>query len=258
MVSAGMEDILRDDWDRHWVDISAVSQHGPALKYRMRLILDLLDIKAKAQLVDIGSGVGDFAAAFRQRYSLVDFVGLEMSGAGVEIASRKAPWARFLQRDLLAPPTSDDTCGVRGTHAVCSEVLEHVDEPERLLRNASAYLAPGCRLVVTVPGGPITAFDRHIGHRRHYTPRELGWLLESAGYRVERLMGAGFPFFNLYRIGVALRGHRLINDVSVSAAEKAPLHVRAGFLLFNPLFRCNLPFWGWQTVAVARWPGPSA
>ncbi len=31
------------------------------------------------------------------------------------------------------------------------------------------YLAPGCRLVVTVPGGPRSAFDRHIGHRRHFS-----------------------------------------------------------------------------------------
>jgi 2-polyprenyl-3-methyl-5-hydroxy-6-metoxy-1,4-benzoquinol methylase len=36
---------------------------------------------------------------------------------------------------------------------VCSEVLEHVDRPRELLANAAAYLAPGCRLVVTVPGG---------------------------------------------------------------------------------------------------------
>ena len=27
---------------------------------------------------------------------------------------------------------------------------------------------PGCRVVITVPGGPRSAFDKHIGHRRHF------------------------------------------------------------------------------------------
>jgi glycosyltransferase involved in cell wall biosynthesis len=46
-----------------------------------------------------------------------------------------------------------------------------VDEPARLLRNARTFLAPGCHLVVTVPGGPRSASDLRIGHRRHYDPR---------------------------------------------------------------------------------------
>ena len=73
-------------------------------------------------------------------------------------------------RDLLRDPAPDAEWAGWATHAVCSEVLEHVDEPVVLLRNARSWLAPGCRLVVTVPGGPMSAFDRHIGHRRHFSP----------------------------------------------------------------------------------------
>jgi len=84
------------------------------------------------------------------------------------------------------------------THAIASEVLEHLDDPVTLLRNGMAYMAPGCRVIVTVPGGPISAFHRHIGHRRHYTPVLLRDLLTAAGFEVEVSTGIGFPFFNLY------------------------------------------------------------
>jgi hypothetical protein len=133
-------------------------------------------------------------------------------------------------------------------------VLEHLDDPASLLRHAAAYMAPGCRLVVTVPGGWRSAFYSHIGHRRHYTPAQLGGLLESAGFTVERAYAAGFPFFNLYRMLVTLRGRELI-----SAAARAPTRLmRASGALFDALFRLNLMHpWGWQTVAVARLPSHS-
>ncbi len=131
-------------------------------------------------------------------------------------------------------------------------MLEHLDDPARLLRHAAAYMAPGCQLVVTVPGGWHSAFYGHIGHRRHYTPVELSALLESAGFAVTRACAAGFPFFNIYRMLVTLRGAELI-----AAAGRAPsLPMRAGGAIFDALFRLNLTDpWGWQTVAVARYRG---
>ena len=131
---------------------------------------------------------------------------------------RKVP-VTFAQRDLLRKVTlSDDERG-RATLAVCSEVLEHVDEPDVLLRNAVEYLASGCRIVVTVPGGPRSAFDRHIGHRRHFTAKRLRSLLEANGFENVTVRRAGFPFFDLYRMVVIARGKRLIADVEESKSE---------------------------------------
>src|SRR5437773_1070670 len=76
------------------------------------------------------------------------------------------------------------------THAVCSEVIEHVDDPRRLLSSARAYMSPGCKLVLTAPGGPMSAFDRHIGHRRHWDPRDIKTLLLDAGFLPEHVTGA--------------------------------------------------------------------
>ncbi len=255
-----MDRLLADNWDQHWRDIASTTEAGPAPKYRTRLILDLLAREgppAGAQLLDIGSGLGDFVAAFHARFPKNEAVGIELSGTGVLTASRKVPQARFYQRDLLMPVKPTDTAGISATHAVCSEVLEHLDDPRILLENAARYLAPQCRLIVTVPGGPMAEFYQHIGHRRHYRARELKEALEQAGFTVERVAAPGFPFFNLFRLLVTLRGKRLIEDVSVPVAE-SPLHVRIGNAIFAALFRLNLGFGGWQLIAIARWPGPRA
>ena len=79
------------------------------------------------------------------------------------------------------------------------------------------YLARGCRVVVTVPGGPMSAFDRSIGHRRHFTPDSLSQILRESGFRVESAQRAGFPFFNLYRLVVIARGEAVTHDVMAEA-----------------------------------------
>jgi len=62
--------------------------------------------------------------------------------------------------------------------------------------------------------------------------------------------GEGFPFFNLYRLLLTLRGEKLIGDVS---GPPSPL-VKFGTAIFDRLFQLNFGRrWGWQTVAVARY-----
>ena len=155
---------------------------------------------------------------------------------------------------VIAAPTEIARFHDWATDAVCSEVLEHVDDPAALLRAAHAYLADGARLIVTVPGGPMSAYDRHIGHRRHFTRASIARYLEEGGFQPEHVFMAGFPFFNLYRLTVIARGAKLAGDVRAGArapASSLAERVMGGFRL---LFRFNWldSRFGWQVVAVAR------
>ncbi len=246
-----------DDWDQHWMGMAQSASHNPAQAMRRRIIRRLLDIRAPgARILDVGCGQGDLAVELRLRYPDAEVRGIDYSQYGVDIARTKVPGARFEQRDLLEPGEPEPGMGHWATHAVCSEVLEHVDEPERLLVSSRAYLAPGCRLVVTVPGGPMSAFDRHIGHRRHYTPFALRSTLVAAGFEVERTVGAGFPFFNLYRVVVILRGEGMVADAGGAGASTPSLPARAAMAVFRPLLTVPVPHsaLGWQVVGVARIP----
>ena len=82
-------------------------------------------------------------------------------------------------RDL--PPLDYDT-------VVSSNVLEHVDNDELVLRNSFEVLKPGGRVVMVVPAGQeiYGSIDRTLGHFRRYDSGQLVGKLERAGFRVRR------------------------------------------------------------------------
>lgn len=249
-----------DNWEQHWRDYAEAAEQNPAQIYRQRIARMLLQRYGcgdGSRVLDIGSGQGDMAQRLNKAFPKTQLAGVELSAIGVQIASRKVPTAQFLQRDLLDPDSDPGPLCDWAQYAVCAEVLEHLDEPDTFLRQVSKYLAPGCVLVVTVPGGPMSAFDRHIGHRKHFTPTALRQLLEGCGFQVERATTAGFPFFNVYRAVVILRGDRLITDVQSGGKGSGGLLATLVMGVFRGLFSWNIlgTLLGWQTVAVARWPG---
>ena len=250
-----------DDWDHHWNSYGEAADTNPANVYRRNLILRLLgELPAGSALLDIGSGQGAFVAAFKTDHPHVDVWGVENSAEGVSRARATAQASgldvHFIQRDLLETVEREPDQPPAG-FAVCSEVLEHVGEPSALMRNAVSLLSPGARVVVTVPGGPRSAFDRHIGHRRHFDAASLRQTLIDAGLEVDRVLRAGFPGFNVYKLAVILRGKRLIQDVEstepgASPSRSATLIARVFSTLFT-LNREDAPF-GWQLAAVAHVP----
>ena len=252
--------VQQDDWDRHWDDYADAAQQNPAQAFRRKLVFDLLGLgSGPARLLDIGSGQGDFAAEVAGRFPAVELLGLEMSAEGIEISKRKAPRASFLEADLTQPQQPPQDRRGWATHAVCSEVLEHVDDPEAVLVNSLPFMGPGCRLVVTVPGGPMSAFDRHIGHRRHFDADDLRGVIEAAGLEVDLAGGAGYPFFNLYRRAVIMRGEKLVDDIASDGGTQSRF-ASAAMTAFGLLFKLNRRTLrgGWQTVAVAHSPAVPA
>lgn len=249
-----------DDWEEHWSEFTAAAESNPAQRYRRNVLLRLLHghgCSTGARILDIGSGQGDLAADLCSAFTRADVLGIELSATGVEVAKKKVPAARFLQRDLLGSSEIPHEFLGWAQFATCSEVLEHLDEPRQLLSNATEYLAPGCVLIVTVPGGPRSAFDIHLGHRQHFTDASITRLLEECGFQDVRAVRAGFPFFNLYRLVVILRGKKLIVDAAASSRASMSLLARTVMRVFGILFKVSLSDtpWGWQIVAIGRWPG---
>ena len=239
-----------DNWDLHWEQYQESSDASPACAMRLRLgrrLCRLDAARAPVRMLELGSGTGELASYLLAHHAGIEYLGLDVSPLAVEQAGRRIPQARFATANLMEPAPKE-AAGYAATHALCTEVLEHVDDPVTLLRNARAWMQPGCRLVVTVPGGPMSAFDKHIGHRRHFSPRDLARLLAEAGYAVKECHGTGFPFFNLYRLTVIARGERLITDVAGGPSRVA----RAVMQTYGLLFRLSTSRWGWQTVAVAE------
>ena len=248
-----------DDWNAHWDHYAESASRNPAQLMRFDLVKRLLLRNTRGRtairLFDIGCGQGDLLRIVHSLLPSAELLGAEMSQSGVSISHQKISNAKFIVADMFNPPPELE--GYRGwaTDAVCSEVLEHVDDPVAFLKAARPYLADGCRLVVTVPGGPRSAYDHHIGHRRHFSRAQLRSALTNAGFEPELTWMSGFPFFNLYRLTVIARGRKLVDDARENGRGNALADI--AMATFRFLFKFNLadsPF-GWQVVAIGRKTG---
>ncbi len=157
-------------------------------------LVALLPAKLGAVL-DVGCGAGGVGRAIRDRASRL--VGIEMDDQAAQIA--RQAYDEVLVGDVqakladLEPPF--DTI-------LAYDVLEHLPDPESVLRGLLAVAAPGALLHVSVPNARHFTLVRDLvvrgtfgytawGHRDsthvHWlTRRDLVALLEAAGWSVER------------------------------------------------------------------------
>ncbi|MBV8802474.1 MAG: class I SAM-dependent methyltransferase [Gammaproteobacteria bacterium] len=251
-----------DNWEKHWSDYSESTEKIPSHSFRRMLIKKILakECLANASIIDFGSGQGDLLTFISSQFKTKQLLGLELTKIGVEISQKKLPTALFIQKNLLdnTPIMSNNTSPTFENYAeygLCLEVLEHLDEPAQLLRNIHYYLKPKGKIIITVPGGKMAAFEKHIGHRMHYTKKTLGVLLKSAGYTQFSIQAAGFPFFNLYKMITILRGKKLIADVKAQHKQNFSNIIGSIVMkIFNLLFKLNLNFlpFGWQLIAIVE------
>lgn len=249
----------RDDWETHWENYAESASSNPGQRMRFSLIINELekDInKSPMRILDIGCGQGDLLEQVFKKLPQTTLAGFELSSKGVKITKEKIPTATVLVANLFFPPKKLDKFHGWATHAVCSEVLEHVDDPIHFLKKTAKYLAPNAKLIITVPGGPMSLFDKHIGHRQHFTRESIDEVLYNADFQVDKVHMAGFPFFNLYRLLVILRGKKLIEDVRKGTHGVRWLLAATVMAILQILFRLNLPnsLFGWQVFVIARCP----
>lgn len=111
--------------------------------------LDAADVGPGTSLLDLGCGTGEFAAAAAARGARV--VGVDIDPDAVKIASAAVGPARFEVGDVhdLGPVTV-----LGGPFAVVAalQLLTHVANPLRVLREASRVAAPGGTVVASVWG----------------------------------------------------------------------------------------------------------
>jgi SAM-dependent methyltransferase len=116
---------------------------------------------------------------------------------------------------------------------VAADVLEHVRDPESLLKQVRSVLIPGGTLIASVPNfghwyprgrTSVGLFDydqRGIldrGHVRFFTRRGLLDLVRRSGFAVTRLEASGLPLEVLYASkSLAWRGVGLADRLAVSA-----------------------------------------
>ncbi|MBI4615739.1 MAG: methyltransferase domain-containing protein [Planctomycetes bacterium] len=185
-------------WTERWDDMK---RYGPASRHTRRLIFELLEGIEFRSVLDAGCGQGELLGEIAARRPGASLRGVDLSEAGIVIAARRLPGARFSPLDLSAAPLHETFDLV-----VCSDVLEHVEEDRAALANLRR-MTNGHLLVTTIQG-PCYPWEKEtMGHVRSYTRRDLENKLSAAGFRVERVIEWGWPFYSpLYRSFLTLGG----------------------------------------------------
>jgi SAM-dependent methyltransferase len=165
---------------------------GTAARFRVRLrrLADLqfgsiwADLAAllpqvRGTLADVGAGAQPFRDMLPRdvRYIAVDIEEAEQHFGYRALDTRYFRGARL--------PLTDSEVGT----VLCTETLEHIEEPAAFLRELRRVLSPGGRLILTVPFAARWHFVPHDYWR--FTPAGLEQVLAQAGFREIRVYARG-------------------------------------------------------------------
>ena len=130
---------------------------------RLKFYEEVATICAKLgprRVIDIGCGTGHVLRFLVDRLSTSPelVVGVDHSSAGIDRARELLPTAMWFVSDLYTlPPTLD-----RFDLVLCTEVLEHVEEPTRVVEILRRLCASGGRVAITVPDGAQDSWEGHV------------------------------------------------------------------------------------------------
>jgi len=132
-------------------------------------------------ILEIGCGTGVVAANIARRFPWLEVSVAELFAEALPFVSRRIPAATVYQLDARAMPfrAEFDVIGA-------FDVIEHIDEDEKVLAAMHRALVPGGIVLITVPQHPFlwSRFDAYGHHKRRYTRRELSIKLGAAGFDV--------------------------------------------------------------------------
>ena len=162
-------------------------------------------IPAKSRVLEVGCATG-FMAEYLTRRLACRVTGVERDPEAARIATGRCE--RLIVGDVEEPDLIARCAGEYDT-IVFADVLEHLRDPEAVLRSLARYLVPGGRVLASIPNvahwsircrvlaGRWNYQDRGIldrSHLRFFTRRSAHALFARAGLTVTRATGVyGFP-----------------------------------------------------------------
>ncbi len=170
--------------------------HGN-INVRMRdTVLHMLDVQPEETVLDAGCGLGYFLLKLKGSGAVLH--GIDTSPESVSYVKKHiTPHAKTGSVEQI--PYPDNTFD----KVLFCEVIEHVADDAKVLREIRRVLKPGGRVVISTPslkGFRATAKLKQLGHhhggefhyRDGYMPEDLERILEGNGYRVVETRQAMF------------------------------------------------------------------
>lgn len=158
--------------------------------------------KGASSLLELGLGHGITANVFQNHFER--HVVVDASPAVIENYRQRYPESKV---EIIESYFEEFYTSELFDVIVFGFVLEHVDDPIKILKHFRKFLAPGGRIFVTVPNSEVlnrrlghlagmlsdieelSDHDRLLGHKRYYSVKSLREDIKASGYEVARLEG---------------------------------------------------------------------
>tara|TARA_B100001123_G_scaffold400968_1_gene487238 strand:- start:210 stop:839 length:630 start_codon:yes stop_codon:yes gene_type:complete len=162
------------------------------LKFFMRKYHQIASLIAeKSHVLDVGCGEGQLGSILSLKGCAVD---------GLDINIDRANDKRKYYKNIFLSDIREFEIEKSGyNHVVFSDMLEHVENPENILKNSSKMLSPNGKIVISIPN--VGYFMNRLGlllgnwnytdegildntHIRFFTLETAKKLIQSSGYQI--------------------------------------------------------------------------
>ena len=167
----------------HWARVSrSWRRHDARYAARYQAVTDAIGDAAGLRVLDLGCGDGVLTWMMHERGAQA--TGVDLDGLGLRLGQRElrlrgAP-ARLVQADAHRLPFAAGAFDC----VICTEVLEHIETPDRLLAEAARVLESGGLIVVTTPNR-LTETPEDPLHLQEYYPGEVVRMLGRIASDIE-------------------------------------------------------------------------
>lgn len=143
-------------------------------------LLRQFPIEPHHRVLDLGCGTGRFYRSLQQKNPLT--FGIDIRPEGLRDTKRAVPHGLLIQADISSLPIKTDTFD----WIIMQDVMEHIEDDQKLSQAFYHLLRPGGHLLLTVPAFMSMWSYRDVaaGHFRRYTKDELKRLLTAADLQI--------------------------------------------------------------------------
>ncbi len=169
------------------------------------------------------------------------YIGSDVLKKSVRKISERYKNIPFVIFDILKNPFPENFCNT----VIMLNVLEHVENDKKALREVNKLLSNNGLLILEVPAGKFLydEYDKQLLHFRRYNMNELIKKIEEAGFLVENKTHLGFfifPFFMLVKLFNKIFKSK--NVISKQANLSNNIVVKTLLFIESKLRNFSLPF----------------